>query len=259
MEENFNENQAQDNTAAKESKGKKFRAWLDNFFYHYKWHTIIALLLVFTVTVCSIQMCEKESYDIYVIYAGGYDVSKLKTDENEPEFLTLSRSLARAASDYNGDGSVKASIDTLFMLTADEIAKINEQLKAEGSDSEVQVGLVSENFKKMNDRILYSEYYVCLMSEEIFKHYNAKAENMFTNLEKYVEDGSDVKYLDDSKCAIYLNSTGMKKLPVLSDLPSDTVIALRALSEISNTFNKEDNLENYRRSEEYIRSFVNSK
>ncbi len=257
MEDNFNESQEFESPAA-QTKGKKFRAWLDNFFYYYKWHTIIAALLVFTVTICSVQMCEKESYDVYIVYAGGYNVSKLKTDSNEAEFVTLSRSLARAASDYNEDGAVKVSIDTLFMLTADEIAKVNAELKEQGSDSEVQTSLVSENFKTMNDRMLYSEYYVCLMSEEIFKHYDAKAENMFTNLEKYVNAGTDVRYLEDNKCAIYLNSTGMKNLPVLNDLPSDTVITLRALSEISNTLNKEDNRENYRRSEEYIRAFVNS-
>ena len=256
MEENFNES---GEVREQPSRAKRFRTWLDNYIYHYKWHTIIALFLVFTVTVCSVQMCDKESYDVYVVYAGGYQVSKLVTDGDVAEFVTFSKSLNRAADDYNGDGKVTVSLDSLFMLTADEIKATNDKLKEEGSDQQVQTQLISQNFKTMNDRMLYSEYYVCLMSESVFKHYSAKADHMFADLTKYVNSGTEVKYLDDGKdtTAIYLSSTGFKNLPVLYDLPKDTVIALRGFSEVSNTFDAKDNRENYRRSEEFIRSMIN--
>ena len=39
---------------------KKF----ENFMYHYKWHTVAALLIIFAVIVCTVQMCSRESGDI---------------------------------------------------------------------------------------------------------------------------------------------------------------------------------------------------
>lgn len=256
MEENFNEN---GEITEAPSRAKRFRIWLDNYIYHYKWHTIIALFLVFTITVCSVQMCDKESYDVYVVYAGGYQVSKLVTDGDVAEFVTFSKSLNRAAEDYNEDGKVSVSLDTLFLLTADEIKATNDKLKEEGSDKEVQTQLISQNFKTMNDRMLYSEYYVCIMSAEIFKHYSAKADHMFADLSKYVDTGTEVSYFNEGKdtTAIYLNSTGFKNLPVLYDLPDDTVIALRGFSEVSNFLDGDDNRENYRRSEQYVRNVIN--
>ena len=256
MEENYNES---GEVCEAPSRAKRFRIWLDNYIYHYKWHTIIALFLVFTLTVCSVQMCDKESYDVYVVYAGDYQVSKLVTNGDVAEFVTFSKSLNRAAGDYNEDGKVTVSLDTLYLLTADQIKETNDKLKEEGSDKEVQTQLISQNFKTMNDRMLYSEYYVCIMSEEIFKHYSAKADHMFADLTKYVNEGTDVEYIDGGKdtTAIYLNSTGFKNLPVLYNLPDNTVIALRGFSEVSNTFNADDNRENYRRAEEFIRGMVN--
>ena len=32
---------------------------LSNFWYYYKWHTIVALFIVFVVTVCTLQTCSK--------------------------------------------------------------------------------------------------------------------------------------------------------------------------------------------------------
>ena len=43
---------------------------LDNFFYHYKWHTVAALFLAIVIIVCSLQTCSKESYDVEIMYAG---------------------------------------------------------------------------------------------------------------------------------------------------------------------------------------------
>ena len=110
MEENYNES---GEVCEAPSRAKRFRIWLDNYIYHYKWHTIIALFLVFTITVCSVQMCDKESYDVYVVYAGDYQVSKLVTNGDVAEFVTFSKSLNRAAGDYNEDGKVSVSLDTL--------------------------------------------------------------------------------------------------------------------------------------------------
>jgi hypothetical protein len=82
---------------------------------------------------------------------------------------------------------------------------------------------------------------------------------MFADLSKYVDTGTEVSYFNEGKdtTAIYLNSTGFKNLPVLYDLPDDTVIALRGFSEVSNFLDGDDNREYYRRSEAFVRNVIN--
>ena len=48
----------------------KFLKWLDNFWYHHKWKTIISLFLIVVLTVCIAQLVEKEDYDACVMYVG---------------------------------------------------------------------------------------------------------------------------------------------------------------------------------------------
>ena len=66
---------------------------VENFFYHYKWHTIVALFLIVTITICSVQMCSKDSYDVYVMYAGNRDIKSMKNEGDVSEFSKVYKSL----------------------------------------------------------------------------------------------------------------------------------------------------------------------
>ena len=52
----------------------EFLKWFDNFWYHYKVHTIIVLFALFVLIVCVLQTCTSSSGgDITIMYAGrGY-------------------------------------------------------------------------------------------------------------------------------------------------------------------------------------------
>ena len=76
-------------------------------------------------------------------------------------------------------------------------------------------------------------------------------------LEEFAKDNPDCKFVSESKTGVRLDSLKIKSLPVLSDLPVDTVICLRKLSEVSQTFGKAQNEENYRRGVEFIKNIFN--
>ena len=80
----MNENEKLDTGSVSIKKGK-FLRWLENFWYHYKWHSLIAAFLIFTVTVCTVQMCRKESYDMHILYAGGHSFQRNSEDGDYPE------------------------------------------------------------------------------------------------------------------------------------------------------------------------------
>ena len=62
---------------------------LDNFFYHYKWHSIVALFLVVVLTVTLVQACSKETFDVEVMYAGPKNLNDKQTViDNQNAFAT---------------------------------------------------------------------------------------------------------------------------------------------------------------------------
>ena len=65
----------------------RFVKWLDNFWYHYKWHTIAVLFFLFVFLVCFVQ-CSSSSgvAEVQLVYVGGYDPDT--TLETPPNQLT---------------------------------------------------------------------------------------------------------------------------------------------------------------------------
>lgn len=51
-------------------KKGRFLLWLENYWYHYKWHTIIALFFIFTLLFCLIQCAGRKEPDLLVVAAG---------------------------------------------------------------------------------------------------------------------------------------------------------------------------------------------
>ena len=114
-----------DGDGMKMPKGK-FGTWLENFLYHYKWHTIVALFLIVTITICSVQMCSKDSYDVYVMYAGSRDIKSMKNEGDVSEFSKVYKSLTEVTEDFDGNGENMPSLEALYMLSSEEIKKIEE-------------------------------------------------------------------------------------------------------------------------------------
>lgn len=71
--------------------------WLENYWYHYKWHTIIALFLVITVGVSVTQCATKPNYDQSAVLYCDRTVM-------ENTALALQAELSVRATDLNGDG-----------------------------------------------------------------------------------------------------------------------------------------------------------
>ena len=207
-----------------EKAPQSFKERLANFWYYYKWYTVVALFLVFAVTVCSLQMCSSTSPDAYVMYAGGKSFA-VKSEDNDiaPHLAALS-SLRRFCEDYNGDGEVTVELETYYIPTSAQIAEI------EDAGGFVDTVYVNNNKSDFGEMLMYGDYLILIMSEELFlENYTLASANPFAPLAQYAS-GDGLVYLNDY--AIYLNSTALGEAPEFSDLPSDTVIAFRIYSEV---------------------------
>ncbi len=221
----------------------RFRTWFENFWYHYKWHSIVALFLVFTISICTLQMCQRIDYDIHIVYAGQKQIGKTTTDGNFAEAEILLSSFKGVTDDFNENGSVDVALFDLFMLSSEEISEIESD-----KDKEVNYALLQNNNKTFRETIMYSNYYIYLLSDSLYEEYRTTSDGLtvFEPLAPYA-DGKDLCYYDDS--AVYLHKSGLDfaKLPGVSDLPENTVICLRRLNVLASHFDEKENEEMHRR------------
>lgn len=79
---------------------KGFREWIENYWYHYKWPTIIAAVLVLAIAVSTAQCAAKPSYDYDVVLA------MQSVELASAQVTALENELSKYGSDQNGDGKV---------------------------------------------------------------------------------------------------------------------------------------------------------
>ena len=239
----------------------RFGIWFENFWYHYKWHSIIALFIIFVIVICSVQMCSKEEYDVHIVYAGGEHVMGDKSDGDIPLYSTILKSLNEAVYDFDGNGTVNTSFEALYMLTAEEIAEIEKEILDLKEKGEEHLSLnyvqLTENENLFRERIAYSDIYVFLLSDTVYKKYQTYEYDvpMFASIRELANPDSEIEFLDDS--AAYLHSTPFGSLPGLSDLPENTVIVLRSVNALSSHFNKDETNELFENSKKVVENMLN--
>ncbi len=229
-----------------------FMEKVENFWYHYKWHSLIALFLILTVTVCSLQMCNRADYDLHILYAGQHDVQKTASEGLSEHSILLS-SLKQVTEDYDGDEKQLLNLLTLFLPSAEEIEEINARLEAEGEGYEVQTYIVTENADQMEQLMVLSDYYLCFLSEANYLSYRDRTEGFFVSLSPYV-GAAEVEYYEGRTDAVYLNSTAFGSLPGFAELPQNTLICLRSVSEVAKRADRKGSAKNFESAEKTLRS-----
>ena len=227
---------------------------LDNFWYHYKWHSLIALFLIVTVTVCSVQMCTREEYDIYAVYAGRTDV-KMTSQDALSDYRILYTSFGLVCEDFDENGEVTPNLQTLFLPSEEEIEEIEKELdkiyEQTGERYEVQTQLVTQNQSTFADMMLLSDYYLCFLSEANYLANRDRMKGFFAPLLPYVGD-AEVSYYDGRKEAVYLSSTAFGSLPGFEKLDEGTLICLRSVSEVAKRADQGNSEKQFARAERVL-------
>ena len=228
-----------------------FAEKLENFWYHYKWHTIVTLFVVFVIAVCAIQCAGNTKYDIQILYAGNYSFDRSSSDGGYPEYMVAVSSLSEFAKDYDENGEVNLSFCDLYLLTKEEVAEI------ESNNGSVSIRLLQENTTTLKTNLDSSDYYVCFLSERLFLQYSEGESNRgrFAKIADYTADGKEYDFV--SEYGIRLSSLDAKDLPGISSLDAeDTIVCIRKISAMSNMFSKAESKEQFARSEDYLRSLL---
>ena len=240
MSENINEKGAE--VVAK----RGFVAWLDNFWYHYKWHSIISLFLIFAVTVCTVQMCQRTEYDVHIMYAGAHRVSRQNKDGDVAEYSKILTALKSVTDDFDGNGETNVGFLDLHILSNSEMQ--------ESEDYSAQQ--VLSDRERLTDNFGVSDYYLCFLSVSVYEEYKEVSDaKMFVPLTQYVNESAAPAYYAED--AIYLSSTDFYSLAGINDLPEDTLVCIRNINAVSSHFDSKNAEKQFKRAVSVFSDIVN--
>ncbi len=172
----------------------KFLKWLDNFWYHNKWKTIIALFLAVVLAVCIVQLVGKEDYDACVMYVGAATNGIPKSIETELEELM-------GGNGYNVNFS-RLTYDPDNNLASEANVTAQKQLAS----------------------MLVMPYYIYIMDKEVYELY--KNSGVFVPLSDIY--GAELPDFANDGFSLIYSETEFAKMHTDDDaIPSDAVIALK--------------------------------
>ena len=217
-----------------EAPKKSFVKWLDNYWYHYKWHTIAVIFVIAVAIVCIVQLANRSHYDAVIAYAGSKDVSKKAEDGDVAEIVTMQTSLKDVVWDVDENDEISISLEAFFWLSSAEISALEKELaekRENGEDAEeINYSLLTSNYNTVDSLMLSSEYFVWFISDDLYEYVNGKSEdNRFVDLASMPDADSTVEFYGEDTCAVYLKSTEFYKMPGICDLPEDTLVVVRRL------------------------------
>ena len=227
---------AEEKTQAGEVKlTSPFFKKLENFWYHYKWHSIIALFLAAVILICSLQMCAKDDYDFEIMYAGPYNLNSKQT------ILDIESGFASLGEDRTGDGKVTVNlvsywVDERLVPDSEEYKEINP------TDVNYMLNQSLNNEQLYVDEIQAGNVVICLVSPYLFHMVDDEAgfmrvTDIFPDIAAYEEDV--FVYDEDGKInrfGVVLSKTAFGQLAGLRSLPDDTILCVRKASPVNAFF-----------------------
>lgn len=228
---------------------RKIYKWIDNYWYHYKWHTLIALFFITFLTVTIWQLAVKTDEDVMILYAGPY----YPTGNESLDITNSFKSVMRE--DFNGDGKKFVDMVILQLMTdeqlAAEIARANEL----GSISLYNQSTLNENRNKFTTQIFAGETVICLIDPSWYN--NVYESGGFITFEEVLGYKPD-NMIDD--CSMYLFDTQFGQyFTALNVFPKDTIICVRRMSTVSAFKNKDKEIIRYNNQLDMFRDIINFK
>ncbi len=207
-----------------------FLTWLENYWYHYKWHTLLTLFALVCLIVCLVQ-CTKNGKgdDATLLYAGPYVVSAAERQD-------MGNALTEYLTDYNGDGDKSISLALYTIRSSADIQNQHPSNQAYFAQASY------DQLRLFDDAVMAGEATLCFVSNPLF--IRVAAQGGFLPVTDYLPDGvyeeKDLVKQDGVAYGVKLSALKIGHLPGFKNLPKDTVFCVRRISTMGSLFNKKD-------------------
>jgi len=201
--------------------------WLENFWYHHKWATIITAFFLIVAIFCCVQIFTRTNYDAFVMFIGSGGTI------TNTQYNDILSSLSDFAEDADGNGKTEVcfSRETFIADQSDEMSSV-----------------LNSNTASMMQTLLYQDYFIILIDPVLYELY--KDSGMFVTLASYdIDVPSNAKYdefaIRLSECDAYYS------MPGLSSIPSNTLMALKTVPYLTSS-SKTESMKNLQSSHAQI-------
>lgn len=192
---------------------------LENFWYHYKWTTIVVAFFAVLLVVGIVQMVGREDYDTQILYAGP---SVTLTQSGSED--AINRAFCQLlTSDRNEDGKINLLFRSYAILSDEQLAEKQAAAAAEGDHVYYDTSLRQNSLSEIGTLLATGEVSVCLLDPYVYGIY--QQQEAFVPLEEVLGYTPDFA-LDD--CSVYLKDTDFGSYyTAFAALPDDTILCIR--------------------------------
>ena len=196
----------------------KVLKWLDNFWYHYKWHVIIILFVAVFLFVAIGQMVKKEKVDVYIMYAG-------PTAFMAGEIYDIQDTFEEILPDLNGDGEKSVQFIDITVLTDSQIEENRKKAEKDGVDYKPDMEYISQMRQKFKLQLAAGDAYLLLLDPQMY------AEDYEIGMYKTLESlGIESEYAYDDSSVKFRETDYGKYYKIFEKFPEDTLMCFRTLN-----------------------------
>lgn len=205
------------------TKNSKFLSWFDNYWYHYKWHTIAAVFIIFVLLICIVQCATVPKNDIIFTYAGPKEFVTAPEEK-----VGINSTLSDISRKTYGD-KANAMLNSFLIYSKEQIEKIESELDEDGNQKYVVD--TAFNTSQMNSFDEFSRSgasFILLLDPSVYQRLIDQSGTSERLVELSAIYGSTPEGAFD-KYSVRLGDTKLyQSIPELRALPADTVVCLHA-------------------------------
>jgi len=196
-------------------------SWLDNFWYHYKWVTIVVAFFLIVGIVCIAQACSVTPVDVNLTYAGPATLSSAQK-------LAIHSVVARALPEgFSDKDSAEVNLINYYILSKEQIEEEQKKTNADGSPVYVDTYFITNEQETFESQMMTGSGAILLIDPSIFDSLGGNAQSVrlrkLSEVLGYTPEGA----INDF--GIRLGDTELyRSNPELRVLPEDTVLCLHA-------------------------------
>ena len=199
----------------------KLKKWAENYWYHYKWQTIICTFFLLALSVCLVQCTKKDDYAMYTLYAGPLYIGGEQ-----------SMQLKDAINDYMDTENQNVCINSFVYVSE---AKKEEYAKG---DAYVNDGINMQQTTDFFDFLYTASFNMIIVDNELYSM--IRKDEILTPIS---DISSDAKKKSVDGYSIRLYDTSLPdRYAIFKKMPEDTLLCFRKnvlMQSLANKNNKE--------------------
>lgn len=207
-----------------------FFGWLENFWYHYKWHFIGITAALVVLFVCTLQMCSKEKNDIVIVYSGSAYLTETEVEELEGLMEVV------IPADHDGDGEKNVAFKNFLIWSEDQIKDIESNTDTDGHRYNVDKSYITAQNKSYEQYLLTGESSVYLLEGWLYE--SLKSGDRLLTLDTLGEEYAALS--EDGYGILIGDLTLYENYGVFKILPEDTVLCIMKPYVMGKSSNEKD-------------------